>query len=64
MRRSPQVVCCNHYQFRMWAEISMDFISGLPKAKGKDTILVVVDRLTKFAHFIALAHPFSAKEVA
>ena len=41
----------------------MDFTSGLPKAKGKDTILVVIDRLTKFVHFIALAHLFTAKEV-
>ncbi|CAH9095672.1 unnamed protein product [Cuscuta europaea] len=49
---------------RIWDDISMDFIGGLPKSKGKDTILVVVDRLTKFAHFIALKHPYTAKEVA
>lgn len=42
----------------------MDFIGGLPKAMGKDTILVVVDRFTKYAHFIALSHPYHAKEVA
>jgi len=42
----------------------MDFIGGLPRAGGYDTILVVVDRLTKYAHFVALAHPFSAREVA
>ena len=42
----------------------MDFISGLPRAKGKHTIMVVVDRLTKFAHFIPLGHPFTTKEVA
>lgn len=42
----------------------MDFISGLPRAQGKDTILVVVDRLTKFVHFLALSHPFSVKDVA
>ena len=42
----------------------MDFIGGLPKAQGLDTILVVVDRLTKYSHFIALSHPYSAKEIA
>lgn len=46
------------------ADLSMYFISGLPRAKGKDTIIVVVDRLTKCAHFIPLGHPFTAEEVA
>lgn len=31
-----------------WEDISMDFITGLPKVQGKDIIVVVVDRLTKF----------------
>ncbi|WVY91168.1 hypothetical protein V8G54_036682 [Vigna mungo] len=35
-----------------------------PLKSGKDTILAVVDRLTKYAHFLALAHPFTAAEVA
>ena len=41
-----------------WEEISMDFTTGLPKSKGKSVIMVVVDRITKYAHFCALSHPF------
>ena len=36
-----------------WEEISMDFITGLPKSEGKSFIMVVVDRITKYAHFCA-----------
>jgi hypothetical protein len=42
----------------------MDFIEGLPKFGTKNAILVVVDMLAKYVHFIALAHPFMAQIVA
>ena len=38
-----------------WESISMDFIVGLPRTpKGHDSIWVIIDRLTKVAHFIAM----------
>lgn len=42
---------------RIWKDVSIDFIDGLPKSEGVDTILVVVDRLSKYAHFVGLQHP-------
>ena len=36
----------------MWESVSMDFIVGLPKSEGCMSILVVVDRLSKYATFI------------
>jgi hypothetical protein len=41
----------------VWIDLSMDFIEGLPKSDGYSVILVVVDRLTKFAHFLPVKHP-------
>jgi hypothetical protein len=46
-----------------WHTISLDFIEGLPSSYHYDTILVVIDKLTKYGHFIPLKHPFSATSI-
>jgi len=48
----------------VWSDVAMDFIEALPKVNGKSVILTVVDRFSKAAHFIALAHPYTAVSVA
>eukprot|EP00253_Pinus_taeda_P025942 PITA_25942 len=48
----------------IWTEVSMDFITGLPKSGNKSVIMVVVDRLSKYSHFCALPHPFTPTLVA
>jgi hypothetical protein len=47
-----------------WQMISMDFIEGLPRSGSANCIMVIVDRFSKFAHFVPLLHPFSAQQVA
>lgn len=47
-----------------WKTVCMDFIEGLPKSQKFDTILVIVDKFTKYGHFIPLAHPFTAMQTA
>lgn len=40
---------------RIWTDISMDFIVGLPHCRGKTVIWVIEDRLSTYAHFLALS---------
>lgn len=47
-----------------WQIISMDFIKGLPKSASFNNIMVVVDKFSKYAHFVSLAHPLTAFQVA
>jgi len=48
-----------------WERIAMDFVVGLPKTLGKfDSIWVVVDRLTKSAHFIPVRIDYNAEQLA
>lgn len=49
---------------RPWSHIALDFVTGLPVSSGKTTILTVVDRFSKAAHFIALNKLPTATETA
>ncbi|GKE32765.1 putative reverse transcriptase domain-containing protein [Tanacetum coccineum] len=48
-----------------WDKITMDFITKLPRSKsGHDMIWVIVDRLTKLAHFLAIREDYSTEKLA
>ncbi|GJR74529.1 putative reverse transcriptase domain-containing protein [Tanacetum coccineum] len=48
-----------------WDKITIDFITKLPRSKnGHDTIWVIVDRLTKSAHFLAIREDYSTERLA
>lgn len=49
---------------RAWEIISLDFVEGLPKSARHDTILVIIDKFSKYDHFLALAHPYTTASIA
>ena len=54
----------NSISEKAWTHISVDFITKLPLAQGYDTILVVVDRFMKMAHFVPTTERTSAEGLA
>ena len=63
-QRTAGLLQCLRLPSRRWSNISMDFITDLPKTQdGKDGILSVVDYLSKMAHFIPLSMKASAADV-
>ena len=42
----------------------MDFIEGLPVSEDYSVIMVVVDQLSKYAHFIPISHPYTTTKIA
>ncbi|XP_077230134.1 uncharacterized protein LOC143863335 [Tasmannia lanceolata] len=49
---------------RIWEDVAMDYITGLPLLNGFTTILVIIDRLLKYAHLGALPMTYNAVKVA
>lgn len=38
---------------------AMDFVEGLPPSSGSNTLWLIVDQLTKYAHFVTISHPYT-----
>jgi hypothetical protein len=48
----------------VWHDIMLDFVEGFAKVSYRSVILMVVDRFFKYAHFLALRHPYSTITIA
>nr|GEW26856.1 retrotransposon protein, putative, Ty3-gypsy subclass [Tanacetum cinerariifolium] len=55
LMQNEKVIAYASPQLKKWENITMDFVTKLPKTvTGQDTIWVIVDRLTKSAHFLPM----------
>ena len=56
------VMCAGEWK---WDNIEMDFVTGFPRSqKGNNAIFVVVDNLSKVAHFLPVKETVSASQLA
>jgi hypothetical protein len=62
--RSYGLLCPLPIPKKPWSSISMDFITDLSSSKAFDSIFVVVDRLTKMAHFMSCNKMVIGEETA
>jgi transposase InsO family protein len=60
----PGLLAPLHVPNQFWQMVTMDFVKGLPRSGRFDCVLAVVDKLSKYAHFIGLSHPYTASTVA
>jgi hypothetical protein len=41
----------------------MDFVDGLPQSANANCILVIIDKFTRYGHFLPLSHPYTTTSV-
>lgn len=54
---SPRLLQSLLIPSKVWKDNSMDYIMGPPPCHSKTVIMVVMDRLSKYSHVMALSHP-------
>lgn len=62
--RTPGLLQLLQVPQQAWEIVSLDFIEGLPVSDRFNAILVVIDKFTKYGHFIPIKHPFTALQIA